>query len=256
MSVINGALSQFRAGRNGFFGDDFLPAPPSGVVAGTYGDGTHVGQFTVNTAGDITAAANVTITGAAPTGPAGGALTGTYPNPQFAVQTQLLDMGSHKVVNVTDGTANNDAVNVEQLYAPKGLVFFTVSSATLTDTSIVQYSNSGGSNITQAAGVITMTNPTNFTQGYVLVFSIYGYNSGQTSTFYMQDGGGGIYGAADTGVTSANNVYRIVAYTLISANTSATAKILYRQSGGTYNVVVHGQGAVGMRNAFQVMQVY
>lgn len=37
----------------------------TGVVAGTYGDGTHVGQFTVNQQGQLTSAASVTITGAA-----------------------------------------------------------------------------------------------------------------------------------------------------------------------------------------------
>lgn len=58
--------------------------PASGVTAATYGDGTHVAQVVVDATGRITSASNVTITGAAPTGAAGGVLTGTYPNPGMA----------------------------------------------------------------------------------------------------------------------------------------------------------------------------
>jgi hypothetical protein len=62
-------------------GSNSLTLATSGVSAATYGDGTHVAQIAVDAKGRITTASNVAITGAAPTGSAGGDLTGTFPNP-------------------------------------------------------------------------------------------------------------------------------------------------------------------------------
>lgn len=55
--------------------DGTLSLSATGVADATYGDGTHVGQFTVDDRGRITGAANVAITGVSPVG---SALTSGY----------------------------------------------------------------------------------------------------------------------------------------------------------------------------------
>lgn len=99
-------------------------------ATGPIGDGTHVPVITIDAKGRVSALTSAAITGAPPSGAAGGDLTGTYPNPTIAANAvtlaKMANLAANSIIgNNTGGAATPLALSASDVRTLLGLVIGT-----------------------------------------------------------------------------------------------------------------------------------
>jgi hypothetical protein len=223
-----GSLAYYAAtaAPTGTAGGDLTGSYPNPTLAavgtaGTYGDGTHVAQLTTDSKGRVTTVTAVAITGAAPTGTAGGDLSGTFPNPTVAKVNGITVTGTPAAGNILRASSSTAAAWGTPTATP---VTLTYGATTNTDASL------GALFRVTLTGDTTLAAPTNPVDGQRAIWELTASGANRTVTLATGSTGGFKFGTTLTTLG------------VVTSGTTTFLGALYRTSSARWHVLAISEG--------------